>query len=356
MIIKGMELIEACKEYAPEIFAFLKRNHSENGFENGFEDWNYESFFAYGIASMINDSLGVGLKPGHVPQTHCFLVEEKEIIGYFKIRHALTPALRASGAGHIGYIIDKGHRGHGYAKIGLRLSLEKLKAMPDFDDEYILLGCKDWNIASLKTQLACGGKLFKVENGENYVMFPLEEAGSAPILDFKPESNSYTSMDVRMKTLPSKMVICFFAEVIKAMLEEGIIEPLLVLHGELDVPVYHVKGTDICLLPGIVGGAATGGYAEECIQQGVNKILFAGGAGTLLENPVGALFVVEEAIRDEGYSYHYLPAGIKAKANRGVMKRIEQTLKEKGIPSRRGLTWTTDAFYRESKEMVDLRR
>ena len=351
-----MELIEASKEFAPEIFAFLKKNHSENGFENGFEDWNYESFFAYGIASMINESLGIGLKPGHVAQTHCFLVEGKEVIGYFKIRHSLTPALRASAAGHIGYMIDRDHRGHGYAKVGLRLAIEKLKAMPDFDDEFILLGCRETNIASLKTQLACGGRLFKVENGENFVMFPLEEDEAAPILDFKPESNSFTTMDTRETHLPSKMIICFFADVIKSLLEEGSIEFLLTLHGETDVPIYHFKGTDVCLMPGIVGGPATGGYAEECIQQGVKKILFAGGAGTLLDNPVGALFVEEEAIRDEGYSYHYLPPLIKAKANRSVMKRIEKTLEEKGIPSKRCRSWTTDAFYRESKEIVALRK
>ena len=348
-----MELRPASIEFAPEIFAFLKRNPSENGFENGYEDLNYESFFAYGIASMIAQSKGESLKPGYVPQTHCFLFDGRKVIGYFKVRHCLTRALRGY-AGHIGFMIDRDHRGKGYAKIGLSMALDYLRSLPDFDDEYILLDCNKDNLPSFFTQLSCGGVLYKVDDHVAHFLFKGKEEIflDPPVLSFEPLDESKTAGD-KSKLLPGKMIVCFFEEAIEKMKENAQIEPILTLKGENSLTIYHVKGTDVCLMPGRIGGAACAGFAEEAISCGVNRILFLGGCGVLKDIPVGTFLVVKEALRQEGFSYSYLPSGLRAKANKAMMKHMESKLEELGYPYEEVTTWTTDAFYRESTPMIE---
>ena len=72
----------------------------------------------------INAEKGIDLADGWVPETDFFLWDDEKIVGLFRVRHYLTPAL-ANGGGHIGYGIKKEFRGKGYASEGLRLTIEK---------------------------------------------------------------------------------------------------------------------------------------------------------------------------------------------------------------------------------------
>ena len=78
-----------------------------------------------------------------------------------------------------------------------------------------------------------------------------------------------------------------------------------------------------------------------------DKIIHFGGAGCLnKEIARGKVMIPTEAYRDEGTSYHYMPASdyIRIK-NHGVVKAF---MEENKIPYVMGKTWTTDAFYRET--------
>lgn len=70
---------------------------------------------------------------------------------------------------------------------------------------------------------------------------------------------------------------------------------------------------------------------------------------------LGTILVAEDAIRDEGTSFHYLPAARLAQAHPDAVAVLGQTLTSAGLPFTRGRTWTTNAIYRETRTRVDRR-
>jgi purine-nucleoside phosphorylase len=102
--------------------------------------------------------------------------------------------------------------------------------------------------------------------------------------------------------------------------------------------------------------AATG--IERLIALGAKQIIIAGTVGVL--DPSirrGDLIVAARAIREEGTSYHYLPAARFVQPSRKLMIALRGALDILDYPHRTGTTWTTDAFYRETRDKIDrLRR
>ena len=66
--------------------------------------------------------------------------------------------------------------------------------------------------------------------------------------------------------------------------------------------------------------------------------------------------LIEKAIRDEGASYHYLPASVYVETDAQLTAWVEQFLQSGGMPVVRGITWTTDAMFRETSLRVKRRR
>ena len=105
-----------------------------------------------------------------------------------------------------------------------------------------------------------------------------------------------------------------------------------------------------------VGSPNASASMEELAVLGFKNFIAAGSAG-LIDGTfdVGKMLVVKDAIRDEGASYHYLQPEEEAKTNEKITKIIEQEFKMLNINFETGKTWTTDAFYRETKSLIDLR-
>ena len=108
---------------------------------------SYQNNFDAYLTDAQNASLGIGLKPGHVPSTLFWLVEGQTYIGTFDLRHSLTPSLIQEG-GHIAYEIRPTFRRKGYALKGLRLCLDEAfkKGI-----KQALITCKAENTASYNT-------------------------------------------------------------------------------------------------------------------------------------------------------------------------------------------------------------
>ena len=98
--------------------------------------------------------LGIDLKPGYVPCTTLWLVDNETFIGEVHIRHRLTEALLNYG-GTIGYGIRYSKRGHGYGKLMLKLALGySLKVL---NLKKVMVTCNETNVASERVILANGG-------------------------------------------------------------------------------------------------------------------------------------------------------------------------------------------------------
>jgi uridine phosphorylase len=183
-----------------------------------------------------------------------------------------------------------------------------------------------------------------------------------PILEYdpSPEALIEPSKIIRARDLPEHCVICFFREVIDKLIAEHSAKAVVENRWE-DGPhnIYEISYQDRQLAffhPG-VGAPIAAGLLEEAIAFGCRKFIACGGCGVLEKDiAVGHIVVVAAALRDEGVSYHYLPAGREVIANPLAVNALAATLDRRGVPYRIGKTWTTDAPYRETANKIARRR
>ena len=183
-----------------------------------------------------------------------------------------------------------------------------------------------------------------------------------PILEFDPAPDAFIepSKIIHARDLPEHCVICFFREVIDQVISECDAKVAVKNRWE-DGPhnIYEISYQDRRLAffhPG-VGAPIAAGLLEEAIAFGCRKFIACGGCGVLEKDmAVGHLIVVSAAARDEGVSYHYLPAGREVIAQRAGVNALVNTMKQRGLPYQVGKTWTTDAPYRETVNKIEKRR
>ncbi|AHV96223.1 GNAT family N-acetyltransferase [Paenibacillus sabinae] len=131
----------------------------ENGFVNSLYTAGYSKFL--NLLPVLRDhSAGIGLPPGHVPQTLYFLYADGVPVGYGKLRHWLTDSLLVTG-GHIGYCIRPAARGKGY---GTALLAGLLGKASELGIKRALLTCDEDNQGSRSVIEHNGGRLAEVDN------------------------------------------------------------------------------------------------------------------------------------------------------------------------------------------------
>jgi uridine phosphorylase len=125
-------------------------------------------------------------------------------------------------------------------------------------------------------------------------------------------------------------------------------------------PVYRLDaggGRQVALFHPGVGAPLAAGMLEEVIALGSRRFIVCGGAGALDRAlTVGHLVVPTSAVRDEGTSYHYMPASREVAAPGEAVAAIEAVLRAEGLPYVLGKTWTTDAIFRETPARIAWRR
>lgn len=116
------------------------------------------------------------------------------------------------------------------------------------------------------------------------------------------------------------------------------------------IPPTEPDGLPVVLCGGFgIGAPVAAVIAEEWIQFGVTRIVSIGIAGGLQRDlPIGAITLVDRAIRDEGVSHHYLPSDVEARPDPALSDRLGNELARLGVTPRVGPTWTIDAPYRET--------
>lgn len=181
--------------------------------------------------------------------------------------------------------------------------------------------------------------------------FPILEFDEAEVATLNPSSLKEENFST------NKMIITFFPEVITRLIEEKQIILERTIQGENPVYIYKYVDSDILLTLGQVGCPACGGNLDLFNALGVNKVMFCGGGGVLDKTiEVGTILVVQGAIRDEGFSYHYVAPSRVIYSDEKIVNKISSFLQKKEIKYISGLTWTTDAIFRETKDRVALRR
>ncbi|MBO4423570.1 MAG: nucleoside phosphorylase [Clostridia bacterium] len=124
-------------------------------------------------------------------------------------------------------------------------------------------------------------------------------------------------------------------------------------------PVYEVEygGKRFSFFMASVGEPACVGEYEDMIAMGSRRLILFGNCGVLDKNIEDCgIIIPTAAIRDEGCSYHYAPPSDLIKVNKKYVPEFKQVLKECGYGYTEGITWTTDAVYRETADKVRRRR
>lgn len=113
--------------------------------------------------------------------------------------------------------------------------------------------------------------------------------------------------------------------------------------------IWVYKDIGIVKMEGI-GSPYVIGYLENLIALGGNTFINIGLAGGLHKQ---GFFLCTKSLRDEGTSYHYLPHGEYSYPDKDLSKKLGKSMKTQGIIYIQGTSWTTDAFYRETKKEVE---
>lgn len=182
-----------------------------------------------------------------------------------------------------------------------------------------------------------------------------------PILEFDAEKTAVINPDHEGfdMTLPSKCVYAFLGEYIDEYANQSETKQVGTFNSATkDYPIYitRYKGKEICFCQAPVGAAAATQLMDFLIAYGVKEIISAGSCGALENFPEGTFLVPYRALRDEGTSYHYAPPSRFMDIDILARNAIEQTITEHGMEYSEILTWSTDGFFRETKEMVAYRK
>lgn len=123
-------------------------------------------------------------------------------------------------------------------------------------------------------------------------------------------------------------------------------------------PVYVTKynGEEIVLCQAPVGAAPATQILDWLIGYGVREIISSGTCGGLEKFPESTFLVPNKALRDEGTSYHYAAPSRFIEISVKARKAIEETIMDHGMKYQEVITWSTDGFFRETKEKVEYRR
>lgn len=131
--------------------------------------------------------------------------------------------------------------------------------------------------------------------------------------------------------------------------------------GEIPVEapfaLHRLAGTDAVLgFAGDfgIGAPITAAVMENLRERGTERFVVLGGAGVLQSDVTGdEALLIEDAVRDEGTSHHYLEPARTVSGSADVLAALQQVATDRDIETRTGGTWTTDAIYRETRAEVD---
>ena len=182
-----------------------------------------------------------------------------------------------------------------------------------------------------------------------------------PILEYDsdPESVIMPGHEGLKMRLPRKAVFPFLGEAVDQYAKEHGAKAVAFFESATkDFPVYilEIEGQELCLMQAPVGAPCAVQLLDWLISYGVREVISAGSCGVLEAMEENVFLVPSRALRDEGTSYHYLPPSRFVEVSKEARRAIEITLEGRGLSYQEVMTWTTDGFYRETKEKIRLRK
>ncbi len=120
--------------------------------------------------------------------------------------------------------------------------------------------------------------------------------------------------------------------------------------------LYNVshQAFDFAVLGCAVGSSFAVLIAEQLFASGCKTLISITSAGIINATKNNSKFVlINEALRDEGTSYHYLPPSETSNINPDLFDNLLLYYNETDLSIETGMSWTTDAPYRETQAAID---
>lgn len=187
----------------------------------------------------------------------------------------------------------------------------------------------------------------------------MASAEDFPLLEFDPDREAVIEPGAWHPKggVPERAVYCFFPEVVEEVGKRGRVA--VGFRSEIGKHlVYEIEhqGVPLAVMHAGIGAPAAVFLFEDLIARGCTTLVACGGAGALVDLALGHPIVVSTAVRDEGTSFHYLPAAREIHADPNGIDVMRRVLEDRELPYEVGKTWTTDAPYRETRAKVMARR
>jgi uridine phosphorylase len=182
--------------------------------------------------------------------------------------------------------------------------------------------------------------------------FPILERDTEQIAVIMPNRKSLYS-------LPRKCVFAFLGDFTDQFALEIDSERVAVFESiTKEYPIYKTfyKGEEICFCQAPCGASAATQILDFLIAYGVKYIISCGSCGALHDFAENEIIIPISALRDEGTSYHYVAPSREIEINSVAVNAIKRAANAFNIGYEECKTWTTDGFYRETKEMVTYRK
>lgn len=122
---------------------------------------------------------------------------------------------------------------------------------------------------------------------------------------------------------------------------------------ERNIFVLRYKDIEITFFMAGVSGPHICAAIEELSAQGVQKVIIFGNCG-VLDSKIEdcSIIIPTKVFREEGSSYHYVEDSETIDVNPKYVDEFIEILDEYNFKYTKGYTWTTDAFYRETKDKI----
>lgn len=163
----------------------------------------------------------------------------------------------------------------------------------------------------------------------------------------------------RIDNIPEVAIACFSKSLFDKIVEGTKcveIGHLSNTNGEKKVYEIEYKSKRLVLFMVGVGAPMATADLEDLHAMGCNKFIIFGNCGVLDRNIEDCSIIIpNEAIRDEGTSFHYVSASKTIRVNKKYVDEFKEILNDLGYSYIEGMTWTTDAFYRETRKKMESR-
>ena len=163
----------------------------------------------------------------------------------------------------------------------------------------------------------------------------------------------------KIESMPEVAIACFSHKLFDKIVAGGKCIKIAEIHNTGESKnVYEIEYNNhkFALFKIGVGAPVAVGDIEDMHAMGAKKFIVFGNCG-VLDSSIDdcSIIIPNKALRDEGTSFHYMDPSKSIDLNTNYVNEFKEILNKLGYSYTEGATWTTDAFYRETRDKVNRR-